>query len=355
VAGDHDFSRSPLIVFYELTRACDLVCLHCRACAQAVGDPNELTTIESKQLIDRLARFPRPPMLVLTGGDPLKRGDVFELIEHAVACGLETAITPSATPLVTDKAVRRLRDAGIARMALSLDGACASTHDRMRGVAGSFHQTLRILAAGRACGIPLQVNTTLTPANLDQVEAMAEMMEHARVVLWSVFFLVPVGRATASLRLTAAQHEEAFARLWEESRRRPYAIKTTEAPHYRRFVLQQSKNIRGAAAIPPIAPTVRGRFLGVNDGKGIMFISHTGLIHPSGFLPLVCGMFPFNDPVEVYQDSPLFRQLRDADRLRGKCGVCEFRKICGGSRARAFAVSGDPFAPEPDCLYTPRS
>jgi radical SAM protein len=353
--GDHDFSQSPLIVFYELTRACDLVCLHCRACAQAQSDANELTTCESKQLIDRLTRFPRPPMLVLTGGDPLKRGDVFELIEHAVASGLETAITPSATPLVTDRAVRRLRDEGIARLAVSLDGADAATHDRMRGVGGSFDQTLRILAAGRECEIPVQVNTTLTPANLDQIEAMAELMERAEIVLWSVFFIVPVGRATAGLRLFAAQHEQVFARLWEESRRRPYAIKTTEAPHYRRFVVQQRKSASGATTIPGTAPDVRGRFLGVNDGKGIMFISHTGLIHPSGFLPIVCGMFPFNDPVVVYQDSPLFRRLRDADRLQGECGVCEFRKICGGSRARAFAVTGDPFASEPDCVYTPRS
>jgi radical SAM protein len=351
--ADHDFSRSPLIVFYELTRACDLVCLHCRACAQARGDVNELTTIESKQLIDRLTRFPRPPMLVLTGGDPLKRGDVFELIEHAVASGLETAITPSATPLVTDEAILRLRDAGIARMAVSLDGADAPTHDRFRGVAGSYDHTLRILATGREYGIPLQVNTTLTPANLDQVEAMAELMERAGIVLWSVFFIVPVGRATAGLRLSAAQHEHAFTRLYEQSRGRPYAIKTTEAPHYRRFVLQQRKSAPRTAPVPATAPPVRSRFLGVNDGKGIMFISHTGLIHPSGFLPLACGLFPFNDPVDVYQNSPVFRQLRDPDRLRGKCGVCEFRKICGGSRARAFAVSGDPFASEPDCLYTP--
>jgi MoaA/NifB/PqqE/SkfB family radical SAM enzyme len=341
-----DLDRSPLIAFYELTRACDLVCVHCRACAQRSAAPGELTTRQARSLVDRLASFPEPPMLVLTGGDPLKRPDVFELIDHAVASGLETAITPSATPLVTPEALRRLRDAGIARLAVSLDGADAPTHDRMRGVAGSFDHTLRILAEARALGIPLQVNTTLHPANFDQIAEMADRVEQLGVVLWSVFFIVPVGRATDGLRLSGEQHELAFARLYDESRRRPYAIKTTEAPHYRRFLLQQART--GGAGH-------RGRPLGVNDGKGILFIGHTGRIHPSGFLPIDCGQFPDDDPVAVYQDSPIFRRLRAPDSFSGKCGRCEFRHVCGGSRARAYAVTGDPFASEPDCTYIPRN
>lgn len=345
-----DFHRSPMIVFYELTRACDLVCLHCRACAQRAAAPGELTEEQSRALIDRLASFPEPPMLVLTGGDPLKRADVFELIEHAVAAGLETAITPSATPLVTPEALRRMRDAGIARMAVSLDGVDAATHDRNRGVSGSYDHTLRILAEARALGIPLQINTTLTPANFDQIAAMAELVADQGIVLWSVFFLVPVGRAADGPRLSAEQCEQAFARLWEESQRRPYGIKTTEAPHYRRFLLQQPRPLQGGAQ-----PGHRGRPLGVNDGKGILFIGHKGEIHPSGFLPIDCGRFPADDPVAVYQDSPIFRRLRAPDLFSGKCGVCEFRHVCGGSRARTHAVTGDPFASEPDCVYIPRA
>jgi radical SAM protein len=352
--GDRDFDRGPMIVFYEVTRACDLVCLHCRACAQRIADPNELTTGQARRLIDALTRFPEPPMLVLTGGDPLKRRDIFELIEYAVASGLETAITPSATPLVTADAVRRLKGAGIARMAVSLDGADATTHDRMRGVPGSFDHTRRIMAAARSCGLPLQVNTTLTVENLGQIEAMAALLEGERIVLWSVFYLVPVGRATTDLRLSAEQCEGAFERLWEQATRSPFPIKTTEAPHYRRFVLQRRKADPGAPAVRLGTGGTGRRPLGINDGKGIMFISHAGLIHPSGFMPMVCGMFPFNDPVDVYERSPVFRRLRDADQLGGKCGVCEFRHVCGGSRARAMAVSGDPYAAEPDCAYRPK-
>ena len=350
-----DFNTSPFIVFYEVTRSCDLVCLHCRACAQSQADPNELTTAQSKTLIERLRAFPEPPLLVITGGDPLKRADIFELIAHSVSQGLETAITPSPTPLVTTEAIGRLKDAGIARMAVSIDGADAPTHDRMRGVDGSFEQTRRIMADAQHFGIKLQVNTTLNPHNFDQLEDIAALLTGDNVVLWSVFLIVPVGRATADLRLSGAQYEAAFERLWRLSQRTPFVIKTTEGMHYRRFVLQHRKEVEGDA--PKLS--ARGAwgqghgFPGVNDGRGIMFVSHTGLIHPSGFLPMVCGMFPFNDPIEVYQQSPIFKRLRDANTFGGKCGVCEYRHLCGGSRARAYSVTGDPYAAEPDCVYLP--
>ena len=242
--AERDFKISPMIVFYEVTRACDLVCLHCRACAQSRPDPNELTSEQSRQLIDQVARFPVRPMLVLTGGDPLKRGDIYDLIAYSRGQGLETAITPSPTPLVTTEAIARLQKAGIDRMAVSIDGADAATHDRMRGVPGSFAQTQRIMKDARNLGIAVQVNTTLNPDNFDQIEAMAEMLARHQIVLWSVFFIVPVGRATAGLRLTGLQYEEAFGRLYAQSLCQPYGIKTTEAMHYRRFVAQQ----RGAGA-----------------------------------------------------------------------------------------------------------
>jgi AdoMet-dependent heme synthase len=345
-----DFNRSPLLVFYEVTQACDLVCQHCRACAQTKSHPAELKTDDSLRLIDQLTEFPSLPMLVLTGGDPLKRADIFQLVELAARSGIEVSITPSATPLLTPAAIRHLREAGIARIAISIDGADAATHDATRGVAGSFGRSLQILSAARMAGIRTQVNTTLTPANLPQIEPLAELLARQRVVMWSVFFLVPVGRARDLPRLSADECEIAFARLWRQAQRQPYAIKTTEAPHYRRYVIQHqiSKADRSEQAAPVgFVPA------GVNDGKGVMFVSHTGLVHPSGFLPIVCGTFPREHVVQIYQDSPVFRALRDADKLEGKCHFCEFRHLCGGSRARAYAVTGNAFAAEPDCTYEP--
>lgn len=335
-----------MLVFYELTRACDLVCLHCRACAQSHRDPAELKTEQSKQFIDQLSEFPDPPMLILTGGDPLKRTDIYELIEYAVDSGLEVSITPSATPLVNRDSIQRLRDAGISRMAISMDGADAATHDANRGVEGSFDHSIRILQIAEELGVETQVNTTLTPANVAQIEAMAEQFARVNIRLWSVFFLIPVGRATEMARLTADECEKAFARLQAQARWRPFMVKTTEAPHYRRYVIQNSPK-KSESAERGFIPA------GVNDGKGVIFVSHTGEIYPTGFLPIHCGDFPSQSVVDVYQNSPTFKMLRDSDQLQGKCGVCEFRNVCGGSRARAFAVTGNPMAEEPDCCYVP--
>lgn len=343
-----EFHRSPMLVFYEVTQACGLVCKHCRACAQNDAHPAELSTSESLQLLDQLAEFPEPPMLVLTGGDPLCRTDIYQLIEHATDIGLEVSITPSATPLVTHEAIDRLHSAGVHRMAISIDGADAVTHDAVRGVAGSFDRSLEILQYARSQGLPTQVNTTITPGNFGQIDAMAQLFSDLDIVLWSVFFLVPVGRAGTASRLSPEDYERAFDTLWRHSQRQPYLIKTTEAPHYRRFSLKQER-LTGST---PVRPTPF-RASGINDGKGVLFVSHTGMIHPSGFMPIVCGIFPFQHVVNVYQDSPILRGLRDANRLEGKCRLCEYRTICGGSRARSYALTDNPFAEEPDCAYIP--
>ena len=348
-----DFEHGPFVVFYEVTRACDLVCQHCRACAQPLRDPEEMDTRAAKALLDQLAEFPKAPLMVLTGGDPLKRADVFDLVRHGASLGLEMAMTPSATPLVTTTALQRLREAGLSRFALSLDGVNAATHDAFRGVSGSFDRTLQILAEARNHGLALQVNTTVSALNFDQIDALAELLSSQGIVLWSVFFLVPVGRGEQLTRISPEQYEIAFERLWHHAQSQPYAIKTTEAQHYRRFVLQR----RGS---PQMAPESVGTGrkqrapLGINDGKGVMFIDHTGRIFPSGFLPIQCGRFPHDSVIDVYCNSALFRSLRDANQLKGKCGVCEFRNACGGSRARSYALTGDPLASEPDCVYQPR-
>jgi radical SAM protein len=353
----HDFDDSPQIVFYELTRACDLTCLHCRACAQPWADPLELPTEHSRRLLAQIAEFSPRPLLVLTGGDPLKRADLFDLIEYGISIGLEISITPSATPLVTREVVARLRSTGVSRLAVSLDGPDAASHDAVRGVAGSFARTLEIIADARWYGLPVQVNTTLTPDNFQHIDRFACLLSGFDIVMWSVFFLVPTGRAAGQRCLNADQCEAAFESLWRQSNSRTFRIKTTEAPHYRRFVAQRLRKSRidkpdseaGAGAVVPPSP----RFLPTNDGKGIMFISHTGAIQPSGFLPLHCGQFPEDHPVSVYRNSPIFRALRDTNRLQSKCGDCEYRNVCGGSRARAFAVTGNAFAEEPDCVYLP--
>lgn len=341
-----DFAHSPMVVFYELTRACDLACLHCRADAQTHPDPAELSTKLAWRLIVQLASFPKPPLLVLTGGDPLKRRDVFDIIAAARQAGLHVALTPSATPLVTRAALQRLKEAGLHRLAVSLDGADAATHDGFRRVAGSFDRTLEILRDAQAASLPVQVNTTIARHNVQQVDALAELLAPLNIVLWSVFFLVPTGRATAAQRIEPEMYEQIFAQLLAHVGRQTYAIKTTEAPHFRRYVLQAAK---GGGHAPPAGVPMAG----TNDGRGVMFISHTGEICPSGFLPIPCGQFPLDSVVRVYQESTLFRLLRTPDRITGKCGVCEFREICGGSRARAYGLTGDPMASDPDCAYVP--
>jgi MoaA/NifB/PqqE/SkfB family radical SAM enzyme len=335
-----------MVVFYELTRACDLACVHCRADAQTGAAPGELSTADACRLVAQLATFPTPPLLVLTGGDPLKRVDVFEIVAAARQAGLQVAMTPSATPLVTAEKIRQLRDAGLHRLAVSLDGADAATHDGFRRVPGSFARTLEIIRGARAIGLPVQVNTTIARHNVDQVDAIADLLGPLDIVLWSVFFLVPTGRATAELRIQPERYEQVFAQLLTHVGRHPFAVKTTEAPHFRRFVLQQAK---AAGTHPPENIPMAG----TNDGRGVMFIGHTGEICPSGFLPVVCGTFPFDSVVRVYQEATLFKALRDTARLSGKCGACEYREVCGGSRARAYGLTGDPLAADPDCAYLP--
>ena len=344
-----DFKVSPLIAFYEVTRACNLLCKHCRAEAQPRRHPLELHTGVSLRLLDTLAGFPKPPMLVLTGGDPIKRPDIFDLVEHAVGLGLKTAMTPSATKLVTTEAVARLKTVGLHRLAVSLDGASAERHDSFRGVPGSFQRTLEIMRDARAAHLPMQINTTISRHNFDQIDTMAHLLVAHGIVMWSVFFLVPTGRGLAEQRIAPWEYEVAFEKLHAHSLIQPYQIKTTEAPHFRRFMLERSgwkpgrENKERRQTIPGM--------VGTNDGRGVMFISHIGEIYPSGFMPILCGTFPKDSPVDVYQNSPLFKSLRDPNQIKGKCGFCQYREICGGSRARAYALTGDPLESEPDCVH----
>ena len=358
-----DFGRAPLMFYYEVTLACDLICKHCRASAQETPTDDELGTEQSKALIDQIASFPRRPTLVMTGGDPLKRADLFELIGHAVDAGLQVALTPSATPLATADAFARARDAGISRLGISLDGADAATHDAFRGWEGSFERTLVMLDNAKRLDMAVQVNTSVTRRNFDKLDAIAELLADRGIAMWSVFFLVPVGRGVEEERISPPEYEKAFERLWHHAQTKPFGVKTTEAPHYRRYVLQHGgdplsgpRKCHQAAGKQEDAVDHRGHRapLGITDGKGIMFVSHNGEIFPAGFLPLGCGRFPNDSVVDVYQNHPTFRALQNPEMLKGRCGVCEYRYICGGSRARAYAVTGDELETEPDCIYVPR-
>ncbi|HKE23984.1 MAG TPA: TIGR04053 family radical SAM/SPASM domain-containing protein [Bryobacteraceae bacterium] len=348
-----NYNDAPVLVIWELSQACDLACVHCRASALPDRNPLELTTEEGFRLLETVRCF-GDPLMVFTGGDPLKRPDLFALLEKSVGLGLRTTITPSATPLLNEDAIDRFRRCGVARMAISLDGPDASSHDGFRRVEGSFGQTLFGLDYARKVGLPTQINTTITRHNLHRLGEIAGLVCEYGARLWSVFFLVATGRASASLDLTAEEYEGVFRFLYGLSRTVPFDIKTTEAQHYRRYVAQQRK----AEGLPGKRPwqtlEVIQRQSGINDGRGFVFISHTGEIHPSGFLPVSAGNVRRNSLVDVYRNSALFRTLRDADNLRGKCGDCEFRNLCGGSRSRSFALTGDYLAEDPKCIYEPR-
>ncbi len=353
--GPNDVHHSPFLVFYETTRACDLSCKHCRACAQPLAHPKQLDTDAAKAMFDELAKFPKPPLLVLTGGDPLKRPDIYELIRYAASLKLKVAMTPSATPLVTADAIKRLAEAGVSRMAISLDGSNSQTHDTIRGIDGIFDRSMEIIKDTHAAGLPMQINTTITKRNVDEVDQIAELINQPGVVLWSVFFLVPVGRGMAEEAIEPAQYEQVFERLWHHAQTKRFGVKTTEAHHYRRYVLQHHGDPQANPEALADKPRVQRAPIGISDGKGVMFISHVGDMYPSGFMPLKCGRFPADSPVDVYQKHELFLSLRDPDGFKGKCGVCEYRKICGGSRARAYAITRDPLESEPHCLYIPKT
>src|SRR6266487_3906794 len=343
------FDTAPRRVYWEVTRACDLACRHCRAEAAPDPDPTELSTHEGLALIARLAAFEVPlPHLILTGGDPLARRDLFELIAAARERGFEVSVAPSATPRLTAEAIAALAAAGVAAISLSLDGADAARHDALRGVPGCFARTLAAARAAASSGLPFQVNTLVSAETLDDLGAIYLLASALGAQRWSLFFLVSVGRGTLLQSITPEACERLFERLLDLGGAGGPLITTTEAPHFRRVVLERARRVgRGQAALPR---RPMGHGAGIRDGNGIMFISHTGEAHPSGFFPLAAGDVRTADPVALYRDSDLFRTLRHPELLNGRCGRCEYAESCGGSRARAFATTGDPMAEDPLCL-----
>lgn len=357
-----DFDLSPFTLAWEVTRACALACLHCRAEAQPRRDPRELTAEEAMRVVDQI-RDLGDPVLVITGGDPLMRRDLFDILAYAVQKGLRTSLTPSATALVTPKNLARVRGAGVRRVAISLDGPSPEVHDRLRGFSGSYQRTRRIMEDVAEAGLTLQINTTVTGHNVAVLDRMPEIVAQAGAVQWSVFFLVPTGRAKVQDMVSPEEHERLFHWLFDLSRQAPFDVKSTAAPAYRRVAIQRTWAERRQGAQWADQPVAGAGYrfedglhrpgLGVNDGKGFAFISHIGEVCPSGFLPLSAGNVRERPLAQIYRHSPLFKELRNPARLKGRCGACEFRAVCGGSRARAWALTGDYLAEDPSCVYRP--
>jgi radical SAM protein len=346
-----NFDQAPMLVIWEVTQACDLACVHCRASAQSERNPAELSTEQGYRLLDEIRSFGEP-LMVFTGGDPLKRPDLYDLIRYSVKIGLRTNVTPSATPLLTAEAIEDFQAAGIARMAISLDGPDAATHDEFRGIPGTFDRAMFALRHARDIGLDTQLQTTVTRRNMGRLAEVAEIAKEVRTRMWSLFFLIVTGRAEEGDDLLAPEYEQVFEFMYELSKTAPFGVKTTEAMHYRRYVAQRIKAEHGATENPN-AKGVAFRTAGVSDGKGFVFVSHTGEIFPSGFFPVSGGNVLADSLTDVYRNSDLFLTLRDTSQRHGKCGICEYRNICGGSRSRAYALTGDFLAEDPRCVYQP--
>lgn len=347
-----DFDRAPFLVIWEVTRACALACVHCRADAVARRDPDELTTEEGFRLLDQVRDFGDPkPFVVLTGGDPMWRRDLTDLVRHGTEIGLTVALTPSGTAMCTRQRLAELKAAGLSRVAVSLDGPDPETHDAFRRVKGSYGYTMRIIEAVADLGLPLQINSTISRLTLPHLRRTAERVAEFPIALWAVFFLVQTGRGAGLESITAEECEDVLLFLDGLQRRVHFGVKTTEAPHYRRVQAQRTTETAG----PRVALGQRQLRAprAVNDGNGFVFVDHVGEICPSGFLPVRCGNVRAGQLVDTYRHNEFFRRLRDADALGGRCGRCEFRAVCGGSRSRAFAATGYAFAEDPLCAYEP--
>jgi AdoMet-dependent heme synthase len=372
--GGIDYDESPFLAIWEVTQSCDLACKHCRAAAQPLPHPDQLTHAEGKALIDQIAGM-HIPIFVFTGGDPLKREDLFELIRYAASKNVRVAVTPSATPLLTREAIFKMKEAGLVRLGISLDGSTPEIHDRFRGLPGAWARTIQAIEWANEAGIPIQVHSTISRHNVNDLDNLCHLFERLAIVMWNVFFLVPVGRGQLDDLLSGEEFEQVFGKIYELSHKANFQIKTTEAMHYRRYLLQHNLEERRMghghphdavhpdraeyeAGTPTTDAATRNRSWAtrrVNDGKGFVFISHVGNVYPSGFLPIHAGNIRDTPLADIYRNAPIFKALRDTSRLEGKCGACEFKEICGGSRARAYALAGDPLAQEPCCIYQPKN
>jgi len=354
-----------MLVFWETTRACLLACRHCRASAISTPLPGELSLDEGIGLLESLTEFGRPyPVLILTGGDPLMRPDLLELVRRARALKLPVAVSPAVTTLLQPPVLASLRASGIKVVSISLDGARAATHERLRGVEGHLQLTLDAIRLLRAHAFTVQINSVVRPENVDELPELAAIVANHGAAIWEAFFLIHIGRGDNLQELTPDQNEDVCHFLFDASHY-GFIVRTVEAPFFRRVVSQRlqghppptstlyqhlSTRLRELLG-EPTTPS-RAQTKGTRDGKGIIFIAHDGSVYPSGFLPLPLGNVKHDNLAHVYRDHALLRAIRAA-RFHGRCGTCDYTKLCGGSRARAHASTGDPLAEDPACFYQP--
>lgn len=360
-----DYAQRPMLVFWETTRACLLACKHCRASATPEALPNELTTAEGFELIDQVAGFGRPyPILVLTGGDCLLRPDIFDLVEHATNLGVPVALSPSVTPSLTSEMIDRILVSGVKAVSISLDGALAATHESVRGIPGHFEKTVQAIRALTAAGLTVQVNTTVMRSNVEELAQIAEIVASTGAHIWEVFFLVQMGRGIVTEAVSPQEHEDICHFLYDASQY-GFIVRTVEAPFFRRVVahrlagdqapestLYQKLSKELIALMGSATKRLRAHTTATRDGKGIVFVAYDGEVYPAGFLPQPLGNVRDHPIAEIYRENPLLVQIRSA-KFSGRCGYCEYSDLCGGSRARAFAATGDALGEDPACVYQP--
>lgn len=347
-----NYAQTPLNIYWEMTQACALACRHCRAEAVPKPHPDELKFEEGVAFLRQIQEFGDPmPQLILTGGDPLARSDLFELIDEARKLGIGVSITPAASTAFTREVLVRLKEHGVEGLGLSLDGSTAERHDSVRGVPGTFDRTVHAMRWAQELQMALQVNTLVAAETADDAPAIYELLKPLGVTRWSLFFLISVGRGKVLQPLSPEQGEKLMAWIFDTSRTAPFTVATTEAPSYRRVALERMRAEGMTGEQVKRSPAFRS--FGIRDGHGIMFVSNTGDICPAGFLPLTVGNVRKDRVADIYRNAPVFQALHDPTQFEGRCGVCEYRALCGGSRARAYGATGNPLAEDPFCLYEP--
>lgn len=339
------------LVAWETTRNCNLSCMHCRASATNGPYAGELDTRACRTLLDQIAEVGNP-IVILTGGEPLLRPDIFDIAQYGTAKGLRMVMAPNGT-LITPAAARQMADAGIRRISVSLDGATRESHDRFRGVDGAFDGALNGIRMAREAGIEFQINTTITKTNLDQIPRILDLAVQLGAAAHHIFLLVPTGRGKyiVDQEISAAEYEKTLNWFYDQREKTPMQLKATCAPHYYRILRQRARQEGRSVTFESHGLDAVTR--GCLGGTGFCFISHTGIVQPCGFLHVNCGDITRTSFADIWQHSDVFCALRDYKNLKGKCGRCEYKAVCGGCRARAFEATGDYLAEEPLCSYQP--
>ncbi len=362
-----NFENKPVLVFWETTRACSLACVHCRASAITEPLPGELDREQGFDLIDQVTTFGKPyPTMIFTGGDPLHRKDIFELLQHSKEKGVGFSLSPAVTDGLDREMLSKIKSLGTISISISLDGAYAETHDSIRGISGTFHKTIEVLKQSKEVGLSAQVNTTVMKRNFRELPKIFHLIKGLGVKVWEVFFLVKVGRGNAVEDLTPEENEGVCNFLYDASRS-GMVVRSVEAPFIRRVAKQRSEGanhlrtneiyqslsqeLSALEGMPEGNAISTLRPSGTLDGDGIVFVGYDGSIHPGGLVPVNLGNVKSENLSEIYRNNELLREIRQR-KFSGNCGLCDYREICGGSRARAYSYHGDPLASDPACIYS---